>query len=109
MHLYEALSLKVADWRNRKYAHEQFPAIGETLEWAANPDVSSFRLRTPQLRALDVYWYLLGPTGRIGREQDGGPTFFSKETVKRHCHDKVYSKAVLDCTLYRPRFGHNGN
>jgi hypothetical protein len=24
--------------------------------------------------------------------QDGGPSFFPKETVKRHCHDKVYSE-----------------
>ena len=58
MHLYEALAIKVADWRKRQYPVEQFPAIAEFLEWARNPDISSFKLREPQLRALETYWYL---------------------------------------------------
>lgn len=58
MHLYEALAIKVAEWRREKYHHEQFPAVVDILEWAHNPDTSSFRLRTPQLRALETYWYL---------------------------------------------------
>jgi type III restriction enzyme len=58
MHLYEIISAKVTHWRNNHYFHEQYPAIAEILEWAANPDVSSFRLRQPQLRALETYWYL---------------------------------------------------
>ncbi|MDR3572430.1 MAG: DEAD/DEAH box helicase family protein [Anaerolineaceae bacterium] len=58
MHLYETLAVKVADWRQKKYFNEQFPAISEIIQWAANPDVSSFRLRQPQLRALETYWYL---------------------------------------------------
>ena len=57
MHLYEDLAVKVADWRQKKYLHDQFPAISEIIQWAVNPDVSSFRLRQPQLRALETYWY----------------------------------------------------
>ena len=58
MHLYEVLALKVDDWRQRKYPHSKFPAIAEILEWSRSPDVSSFQLRQPQLRALETYWYL---------------------------------------------------
>jgi type III restriction enzyme len=58
MHLYEALGSLVQQWRNQHYACEEYPAIAEILEWATHPDVSSFRLRAPQLRALEIYWYL---------------------------------------------------
>jgi len=58
MNLYEALAMNVAEWRQNKYKHEKFSAIAEILEWAQNPDVSAFRLRAPQFRALETYWYL---------------------------------------------------
>jgi len=58
MQLYEALAVKVAEWREQNYAHEEYSAIGEILEWAHYPDVPVFRLRAPQLRALETYWYL---------------------------------------------------
>jgi hypothetical protein len=58
MHLYEALAMKVADWRKSQYPVKQFPAVAEFLEWARNPDISNFKLREPQLRALETYWYL---------------------------------------------------
>ena len=58
MQLYEALSAKVTEWRKQDYAHGEHPAIGEILEWAHQPDVPTFRLRAPQLRALETYWYL---------------------------------------------------
>ena len=58
MHLYEALAGRVGEWRQKQYAHEAYPAIAEILEWTRSPDVSSFRLRTPQVRALETYWYL---------------------------------------------------
>jgi type III restriction enzyme len=58
MHLYEALARKVAAWREENYEHEDYPAIGEILEWVRNPDVPLFRLRPPQIRALETYWYL---------------------------------------------------
>src|SRR6266498_5111862 len=58
MQLYEALAMHVAAWREENYKHEEYPAIAEILEWASNPDVPNFRLRKPQLRALETYWYL---------------------------------------------------
>lgn len=58
MHLYEALSGLVQQWQYQHFPCERYPAIAEILEWAAHPDVSSFRLRAPQLRALETYWYL---------------------------------------------------
>ncbi|MGA2490529.1 MAG: DEAD/DEAH box helicase family protein, partial [Anaerolineales bacterium] len=58
MQLYEAISMHVAAWREGNYKHAEFPAIAEILEWADQPDVPIFRLRRPQLRALETYWYL---------------------------------------------------
>jgi len=58
MQLYEVLAMLVVAWREEGYKHEDYPAIGEILEWARQPDVPSFRLREPQLRALETYWYL---------------------------------------------------
>ena len=58
MHLYQVLAGRVAEWRRQRYPHAQYPAIGEILEWAANPEGAKFRLRPPQVRALEAYWYL---------------------------------------------------
>ena len=58
MQLYEALAVKVTEWRKQNYLHDEYPAIGEILEWTQQPDVPVFRLRAPQLRALETYWYL---------------------------------------------------
>lgn len=58
MQLYEALAQRVAAWREEDYKHEEDPAIVEILEWVADPDLPNFRLRKPQLRALEAYWYL---------------------------------------------------
>jgi hypothetical protein len=58
MQLYEALSMHVTAWREENYKHNEFPAIAEILEWARQPDVPNFRLRAPQLRALETYWNL---------------------------------------------------
>lgn len=58
MQLYEALSMNVAAWREEKYRHDEHPAIAEILEWARQPDLPAFRLRAPQLKALETYWYL---------------------------------------------------
>ena len=58
MHLYQVLAQKVEVWRNTGYPMEEYPVISEILEWAANPDGSGFRLRRPQVRALETYWYL---------------------------------------------------
>ena len=58
MHLYEALAQHAAAWRGENYQHDEYPAIAEILEWVRDPHVPSFRLRTPQIRALETYWYL---------------------------------------------------
>ena len=58
MHLYQALGDKVHQWRARHYAHADYPVIGESLEWAADPAGAGFRLRAAQVRALETYWYL---------------------------------------------------
>jgi hypothetical protein len=58
MQLYEALAKWVAAWREENSRHDDYPAIAEILEWASDPDVPNFRLRKPQLGALETYWYL---------------------------------------------------
>ena len=56
--LYELLKIKVNEWRTMDYPHAEYSTIGEILEWADNPEGSGFRLRPPQHRALETYWYL---------------------------------------------------
>ena len=56
--LYQALAQLVDGWRKENYKRIDFPVIGEILEWARDPDGSGFRLRRPQIRALETYWYL---------------------------------------------------
>lgn len=56
--LYEVLATHTADWRAQGYKVDDYSAIAEILEWAANPEGSDFRLRPPQVRALETYWYL---------------------------------------------------
>lgn len=58
MHLFEALATRVSEWRINKYPSESYPLISEILEWCADPGIAGFRLRTPQIRALETYWYL---------------------------------------------------
>lgn len=58
MYLYQELAKKVVKWRETGYPQNDYPIISEILEWAANPNGSGFRLRQPQVRALETYWYL---------------------------------------------------
>ena len=58
MHLYEALAGEVDAWRENGYPHPDYPVVEEILRWAAAPDGAGFRLRPPQVRALETYWYL---------------------------------------------------
>ena len=58
MQVFEALSVQVSRWREAGYGHTGFPVIAEILEWARQPDVPTFHLRPPQMRALETYWYL---------------------------------------------------
>jgi type III restriction enzyme len=56
--LFEQLRQRVNTWKQQGFSHEEYPVIGEILLWATNPDGSGFRLRTPQVRALETYWFL---------------------------------------------------
>ncbi|MCX6136376.1 MAG: DEAD/DEAH box helicase family protein [Ignavibacteriales bacterium] len=56
--LYQAIAERTQNWHKGHYQAGEYKAIAEILEWAANPDGSGWKLRPPQLRALEVYWYL---------------------------------------------------
>jgi len=56
--LYEVLRTKINEWRTGGYSHPEYSSIAEILEWASDPEGSGFRLRPPQQRALETYWYL---------------------------------------------------
>lgn len=58
-HLYQRIAPHVEAWRADGYPCDEFPAIGEVLDWAMIPETGTLRfLRQPQLRALETYWYL---------------------------------------------------
>ncbi len=58
-HLYEVLADEARRWRDAHYVCEKYPAIGEILDWQVDTESGVMRfLRKPQLRALEVYWYL---------------------------------------------------
>jgi len=56
VHLYELLAQRVERWRQQGYPHSDYPTIAEILDWAAKPGGAGFRLRPPQVRALETYW-----------------------------------------------------
>lgn len=56
--LIDHLTAQTAEWRKQGYPHDDHDAIGEILAWATEPEGAGFRLRAPQLHALEVYWYL---------------------------------------------------
>lgn len=57
--VHRVLSREVDQWRADGYPSSGYPAIEEIFEWARDPDTGALRfLRTPQLRALETYWYL---------------------------------------------------
>jgi hypothetical protein len=57
--LYERIERGVADWREAGYPSDDYPAIGEILDYATLPESDTRRfLRKAQLRALETYWYL---------------------------------------------------
>ncbi|MFP3869224.1 MAG: hypothetical protein ACLFUU_13910 [Desulfobacteraceae bacterium] len=58
MHLYELLAQRLDQWRSQDYHHPEYPTIAEILEWSSQPEGDGFRLRPPQVRALETYWYL---------------------------------------------------
>ena len=57
--LYQLLAAEAQAWEEKCYPCEDYPAIGEILEWQTDPETADLRyLRKPQFRALAVYWYL---------------------------------------------------
>jgi len=57
--LHHRLAARVDEWREDGYPCEAHPAISEIFDWASDSETGSLRfLRPPQLRALEVYWYL---------------------------------------------------
>jgi len=56
--LFQCLTARVQEWRDKQYLVEEYPTIAEILDWAKAPDGSGFQLRKPQIRALETYWYL---------------------------------------------------
>jgi len=56
--LTEKLAQATREWRKAGFPHDEYTAIAEILGWAADPEGAVFRLRLPQLRALEVYWFL---------------------------------------------------
>ena len=53
------MASRVDTWRSAGYPCDEYPAIGEVLEWSRDAETGSLRyLRAPQFRALEVYWYL---------------------------------------------------
>lgn len=80
-HLYELLADKVNEWRNNNY-NSDFPVISEILEYAKISESEELRfLRTAQLRALEVYWYLrlIEKTPKVFSLYD---KYFTKKTEK---------------------------
>lgn len=59
-HLFQALAVRVDEWRKARYVCQDFPAIGEILDFALeDPATGQLRyLRRAQFRALETYWYL---------------------------------------------------
>lgn len=58
-HLYQVLAAESQAWREAGYPCEKYPVIGEILDWQTDSESGDLRyLRKPQLRALEIYWYL---------------------------------------------------
>lgn len=57
--LYQIIAAQVDAWRKSGYETSEFPAIGEMLEYQVEKETGVRRfLRTPQIQALETYWYL---------------------------------------------------
>jgi hypothetical protein len=59
-HLFQALTVRVDEWRKARYDCPGFPAIGEVLDFALEDSATDQLryLRRAQFRALETYWYL---------------------------------------------------
>jgi type III restriction enzyme len=61
-HLHQTIATKVAEWRRNGFAVDEFDAIAEILDFQVVASESGARenrfLRTPQIEALQTYWWL---------------------------------------------------
>lgn len=58
-HLYQVLAERVQSWRAAGYPCPEYQAIAEVLEYQYESESGGLRfLRKPQMRALEIYWYL---------------------------------------------------
>ncbi|MBI2843977.1 MAG: DEAD/DEAH box helicase family protein [Armatimonadetes bacterium] len=55
--LYHRLNELATQWEDDGFPCE-YSTVAEIIQWARLPELGSFRLRAPQLRALVIYWYL---------------------------------------------------
>jgi len=110
--LFEILQAKVAEWRERGYAHAEYPAIAEVLEWSVLAETKSLRfLRRPQLQALETYWYLrlventphifdlyqkFYPSSRHVREAFGLTQDAMRDYVEDHGIDALWERIRTD-------------
>lgn len=110
-HLYEVLSAKAQQWREAGYPCENFPVIGEMLDWQTDPETGGLRyLRKPQLKALEVYWYLRVVEGTL-RVFDQIEDFISPTIIERLAQQSGVLKpqiedwrATVDCVMIDPAF-----
>ena len=57
--LYQVLAAETQQWHEAGYICEEYPVIGEILDWQTDLETGCLRyMRKPQLKALEVYWYL---------------------------------------------------
>jgi type III restriction enzyme len=57
--LHQILAQHTKEWREAGYPCDDYPAISEILEYQIEPETKILKfLRKPQLRALEIYWYL---------------------------------------------------
>jgi hypothetical protein len=89
MELPQRIGEKVAEWRTTGYPHGDYPAIAEILEWLAGRDRGEPPfLRSPQVLALETYWYL--------RLVEGTPRIF--ELYQKLIPSKVELRKSLGLT-----------
>jgi len=57
--LYQRLADRVGKWRDNRYKVEQYPTIGEILDWAkGHRKVVASNFGHHNFRALETYWHL---------------------------------------------------
>lgn len=94
-YLYEKIQQNVKSWREDGYPIEEYTAIAEILDYATLLESNELRfLRSPQLRALETYWYL--------RLVENTPHIFA---LCQSYYSKTVERAALPVTDLLEAFG----